>query len=89
LIGVTASGSTSIVQLVLAGLGYAVVPRWMVPMAHPDIAQVVLREVKPMRVYFASTTLLASNTFVQQLHRTCCEVIGPALDTLPEDGSSP
>ncbi len=83
-IGVTASGSTSIVQLVMAGLGYAVVPRWMVPTGHPDIAQLVLREVKPMRVYFASTTLLASNTFVQQFHRTCCEVIGPAMDTLPE-----
>lgn len=87
-IGVTASGSTSIVQLVMAGLGYAVVPRWMVPTSHPDIAQVVLREVKPMRVYFASTTLLASNSFVQHLHRTCCEVIGPALDTVRDATSA-
>jgi DNA-binding transcriptional LysR family regulator len=81
-IGVTASGGTSIVQLVMAGLGDVVVPRWMVPTGHPDIAQPALREVKPMRVYFASTNLLASkNTFVQQFHRKCCEVIGPAMDT--------
>jgi len=80
LIGVTASGSTSIVQLVMAGLGYAVVPRWMVPTSHAAIAQLVLRQIKPMRVYFASTTLLASNAFVQQLHRTCSDVIGPAMD---------
>lgn len=86
-INVTASGSTSIVQLVAVGLGYAVVPEWMVEPEHPTIGQIVLHQIKPMSVYFAHTALLASNTFVQQLHQTCAEVMGPRL-LLADAGSA-
>jgi LysR family transcriptional regulator, low CO2-responsive transcriptional regulator len=83
-INVTASGSTSIVQLVAVGLGYAVVPEWMVDQSHPTIGQIVLHQIKPMSVYFAHTALLASNTFVIQLHQTCAEVMGAQLLALSD-----
>lgn len=78
-ISVTASGSTSVVQLVAAGLGYAVVPEWMVEPQHPAIGQLVLNTVQPMDVYFAHTTLLSSNAFVHHLRLACEDVIGPVL----------
>ena len=78
-INVTASGSTSIVQLVAVGLGYAVVPEWMVEPDHPTISQIVLHQIKPMSAYFAHTALLASNSFVQRLQQTCAEVMGSRL----------
>lgn len=83
-INVTASGSTSIVQLVAVGLGYAVVPEWMVEQNHPTIGQLVLHQIKPMSVYFAHTALLASNAFVIQLHQTCAEMMGPRLLSLSD-----
>lgn len=83
-ITVTASGSTSIVQLVAVGLGYAVVPEWMVKPDHPTIAQTVLHEIQPMSVYFAHTALLASNAFVHQLHLTCADVMGSQITSLQE-----
>lgn len=78
-ITVTASGSTSIVKLVEAGLGYAVVPQWMVPSEHPKLSQLVLKEVSPMAIYFAHTALLGSNAFVHQLHQECVRVMSPCL----------
>lgn len=78
-ITVTASGSTSIVRLVEAGLGYAVVPQWMVKHNHPKLSQLVLQEVPPMSIYFAHTALLGSNAFVHQLHQECVQVMSPYL----------
>jgi len=86
-ITVTTSGSTSIVQLVAAGLGYAVVPQWMVKPDHPTISQTVLREIQPMSVYFAHTTLLASNVLIHQLHQTCADIMGTQFNLLMENGS--
>ncbi len=78
-IALTASGSTSLVQLVDAGLGYAVVPQWMVGPRHPRLAQMVLHEIPPMSVYFAHTALLESNDYVRQLHAECAAVMSPSL----------
>lgn len=86
-ITVTASGSTSIVQLVAAGLGYAVVPQWMVRPDHPTISQTVLREIQPMSVYFAHTNLLASSFLVHQLHQTCTDIMGAQLTLLTSNSN--
>lgn len=85
-ITVTTSGSTSIVQLVAAGLGYAVVPQWMVQPDHPTISQTVLREIQPMSVYFAHTNLLASSVLVHQLHQTCADIMGAQFGLLMANG---
>ena len=85
-ITVTTSGSTSIVQLVAAGLGYAVVPQWMVQPDHPTISQTVLREIQPMSVYFAHTNLLASNVLVHQLHQNCADIMGAQFSLLMANG---
>ena len=80
-ITVTTSGSTSIMLLIGVGLGYSVVPQWMTTPDDPQIAQIVLKEIQPISVYFSHTALLSSNEFVHQLHQTCLEVMGEKLNT--------
>ncbi|NQW57631.1 MAG: LysR family transcriptional regulator [Polynucleobacter sp.] len=80
-ITVTTSGSTSIMLLIGVGLGYSVVPQWMTTPDDPKIAQIVLKEIQPISVYFSHTALLSSNEFVHQLHQTCSEVMGGKLNT--------
>jgi molybdate transport repressor ModE-like protein len=78
-ISLTTSGSTSIVQLVGVGLGYSIVPQWLVSAGDPHIAQIVMDDIPPVSVYFAHTTLLSSNAFVHQLHETCGRIMGGQL----------
>jgi molybdate transport repressor ModE-like protein len=80
-ITVTTSGSTSIMLLIGVGLGYSVVPQWMTTPDDPQIAQIVLKEIQPISVYFSHTALLSSNEFVHQLLQTCSEVMGDKLNT--------
>ena len=79
-IALSTSGSTSIVQLVGVGLGYSVVPQWLVPSSDPHIGQIVMDDIPPISVYFAHTTLLSSNAFVHQLHEICARVMGSQLE---------
>ena len=78
-VALTTSGSTSIVQLVGVGLGYSVVPQWLVSQSDPHIGQIVISDIPPVTVYFAHTTLLSSNAFVHQLHETCARIMGAQL----------
>jgi molybdate transport repressor ModE-like protein len=75
----TASGSTSITQLVEAGHGYAVVPQWSIPGDHPASRRIVLESIEPVRVYFAHSAFLGANRFIRLLHRSCQEAMERAL----------
>jgi hypothetical protein len=61
------------------GLGYSVVPQWLVSQSDPHIGQIVIADIPPVTVYFAHTTLLSSNAFVHQLHETCARIMGAQL----------
>jgi len=81
----TASGSTSVTQLVARGLGYAIVPEWAVGPRDPLIARVVLQGIEPLRVQFAQAAFLEHNPHVRQLFALCREVMTEAFSTAPQD----
>lgn len=78
-VSTTSSGSTSLAQLVEAGLGYAIVPQWSTPRDHPDIRRIVLIGMEPVRVYFAHTAFLGTNGFIRLLHDCCRQAMASAL----------
>jgi len=67
----SASGSTSVMRLIEAGLGYGVVPEWATEGAGPGILRRVLTGMEPMKLWFAHTAFLSSNTYVRALHQSC------------------
>lgn len=67
----SASGSTSVMRLIEAGLGYGVVPEWAAESAEPGILRRVLTGMEPMKLWFAHTAFLSSNTYVRTLHQCC------------------
>lgn len=75
-ISTTASGSTSVTRLVEADLGYGVVPEWSVPDGHPRVAKFVLAEMEPMKLWFAHTVFLGSNTYIRRLRDICEQKLG-------------
>ncbi|MFZ2101789.1 MAG: LysR family transcriptional regulator [Oricola sp.] len=75
----TASGSTSVTQLVDAGHGYAVVPEWSITEDNPATNRIILRGIEPMKVYFAHTAFLGTNGFVRLLHKSCIETMSSAF----------
>jgi len=55
------------------------VPQWSRPRAHPDIRRIVLRDMEPVRVYFAHTAFLGTNGFIRLLHGCCQQAMASAL----------
>lgn len=85
----TASGSTSVTQLVARGLGYAIVPEWAVGPRDPLVARVVLVGIEPMRVLFAQAAFLEDNPHVRQLYALCRDGMTEAFSTAPHDHDAP
>lgn len=76
---ISVSGSTSLTRLVESGLGYAIVPEWMVKRGHPRVHRLILTDLDPMDVYFSHCTLLDSNPAVKQLRDLCASVMGASF----------
>lgn len=72
----TVSGSTSVKALVDEGLGYAVVPEWMVDRDSDEVSRIVLEEVRPVKVYFGCSAFLASNEYLRMLQELCRAEMG-------------
>ncbi|PKP71164.1 MAG: LysR family transcriptional regulator [Alphaproteobacteria bacterium HGW-Alphaproteobacteria-4] len=70
-IATSASGSTSVMRLIEAGLGYGVVPEWIVDTANPAVKMRLLHEMEPMKLWFAHTAFLGGNRFIGLLQRCC------------------
>ena len=84
-ISTTASGSTSVTQLVGRGLGYAIVPEWAVGPRDPKVGRWLLQGIEPVRVQFAQAAFLEENPHVRQFYALCREVMTDAFSTQPED----
>ena len=74
-IATSASGSTSVMRLIEAGLGYGVVPEWSVDATNPAVKMRLLHEVEPMKLWFAHTAFLGGNRFIGLLSRCCRTVL--------------
>lgn len=76
----SASGSTSVMRLIEAGLGFGVVPEWAVSDYALGVNRCVVQGIAPMKLWFAHTAFLGSNSYVRALHK-CCQ---KAFETMPE-----
>jgi molybdate transport repressor ModE-like protein len=67
----SASGSTSLMALVKAGVGYAVVPEWMAPIGTSDVVARDLDELQRVKVYFGCSAFLTDDPFMLDMRETC------------------
>lgn len=67
----TVSGSTSVRVLVEDGLGYAVLPSWMVSASDPRVSQIVLDQIMSVKVYFGCSAFLQGNETIKTLLEIC------------------
>lgn len=80
----TASGSTSVTQLVARGLGYAIVPEWAVGPRDPQIGRLVLGALAPVTVQFAQAAFLEGNPHVRRLFTLCRAQMSEAFSARAE-----
>lgn len=76
----TASGSTSMKAMVEEGLGFAVVPDWIVMDGDPGIAKIQIPSLKKVKVYLGYSAFLEDNDHIATLNRLCRSEIGGRID---------
>ncbi|CCQ72145.1 LysR family transcriptional regulator [Magnetospira sp. QH-2] len=79
-ISTSTSGSTSIANLIKAGLGYAIVPQWCVPDGDRHVPKIILDGVKPVKIYYGNSAFLENNEYVTALYEACRNVILTELE---------
>jgi molybdate transport repressor ModE-like protein len=67
----SASGSTSMIALVKAGVGYAVVPEWMVEKGNDKLTCMVLDDLQTVKVYFGCSAFLEQDALIADLREIC------------------
>ena len=72
----TVSGSTSIIGLVQAGIGYAIVPEWVASAAADTIRWMAIDDMQTVKVYFASPAFLARDPVLLDTREICSRVMG-------------
>ncbi|WP_319530872.1 LysR family transcriptional regulator [uncultured Cohaesibacter sp.] len=77
----TSSGSTSLKAMVSEGLGFAIVPNWLVPDDDPIIGKVQIESLKKMKVYLGYSAFLADNDHLAVFNAICRDQIGSRLDS--------
>lgn len=82
-IATSASGSTSMMALARAGVGYAVVPEWVVDTGNTQLSCKVLDDLQKVKVYFGCSAFLENDAFISDLREICrnlmsCEFSGAA-----------
>lgn len=70
-IATSASGSTSMIALVKAGVGYAVVPEWIVDQQNADIGKIVMDDLQKVKVYFGCSSFLEQDPFIRDFQEIC------------------
>lgn len=67
----SASGSTSVMEMVKAGLGYAVVPEWIANAQGANIGKLVLDDLQRVKVYFGCSAFLELDPLVGSFREIC------------------
>lgn len=75
-IATSASGSTSMMALVKEGIGYAVVPEWVVGSGNNRLTCIVLDDLQKVKVYFGCSAFLEHDTFIADLREICRGLMG-------------
>jgi len=74
-IATSASGCTSMMALVKAGVGYAVVPDWVVETQNARLTSVALDDLQKVKVYFGCSAFLEQDPFVSDFRDICREIL--------------
>jgi len=74
-IATSASGCTSMMALVNAGVGYAVVPDWIVETQDARLTRVVLGDLQKVKVYFGCSAFLENDPLVLDFQKICRETM--------------
>lgn len=82
----SASGSTSMMELARAGIGYAVVPEWVADAANDHLSCKVLHDLQTVKVYFGCPAFLEQDPLVVMLRETCRKIM---VSEFAGDGRSP
>ncbi|EKE74202.1 MAG: LysR family transcriptional regulator [Alphaproteobacteria bacterium] len=72
----TVSGSTSVMELVRAGIGYAIVPEWVAEAAGEKVKWIILDEMQTVKVYFATPVFLSEDPVLVFTREICRNVMG-------------
>jgi len=72
-IKITASGCTSVMALVNAGIGYAVVPEWIADESNPMSRKIIIDDLQKVKVYFGCSAFLEQDKFISDFRETCRE----------------
>lgn len=75
-IATSASGSTSMMALVKQGIGYAVVPEWVVEKGNDQLSSRVLDDLQKVKVYFGCSAFLERDAIVADLQDICRDLMG-------------
>jgi DNA-binding transcriptional LysR family regulator len=75
-IATSASGSTSMMALVKQGIGYAVVPEWVVEKGNDQLSSRVLDDLQKVKVYFGCSAFLERDVIVADLRGICRDLMG-------------
>lgn len=74
-IAASASGSTSMMALAQNGVGYAIVPSWIVDPAVDRLRCKVLLDLQPIKVYFGCAAFLERDALVNWLRDICADTM--------------
>lgn len=72
----SASGSTSMMALAEEGIGYAVVPEWVVGNGKDHLTYKVLDDLQTVKVYFGCSAFLEHDPLISDLREICRELMG-------------
>jgi len=71
----SASGSTSMMELATAGIGYAVVPEWVADGQPEKVEKKVLDDLQRVKVYFGCSAFLDQDPIITEFREYCRETM--------------
>lgn len=78
-ISTTASGCTSVMALVDAGIGYAVVPEWIANEESPLTRKMIIDDLQKVKVYFGCSAFLEQDKYISDFRNACREGMNSAF----------
>ena len=75
IIASSASGSTSMIEFAREGVGYGVVPEWVVDRNDPRLSAIELDDLQKVKVYFGCTAFLEHDPTIVDFREICRDIM--------------
>lgn len=70
-IAISASSGLSVKRCVETGLGYSIVPEWILREREPLLRKIEVPDLARIKLYYGHSKFLSDNVYVQDLHEIC------------------